>query len=111
MIDKPAAVKDNDSLHAIVDWFALGALLFLRIPFSVYITYVYPSNEQWGPAIFQAGTYFLTAFLIWWERDSLAAFHIDGIALGLIVLLKPLQTLILSYWGIDIPLACPHPVA
>jgi membrane protease YdiL (CAAX protease family) len=105
-----AIMKDKDALHSVVAWSAVGALLFLRIPFSIFITYAYPSDEQLGPAIFQAGTYLLTAFLIWWERDSLSAVNMDGIALALFLLLKPLQTLILSHWGIEIPLAFPHPV-
>jgi hypothetical protein len=93
-----------------IAWAAIAALLFLRIPFSVYITYVFPSDEQWGPDIYQVGTYFLMAFLIWWEMDALQEFHIDAPALAMVILFKPLQTLILKYWGIDIPLAFPHPV-
>jgi hypothetical protein len=33
------------------------------------------------------------------------------LALIMILLFKPVQTLILSYLGIDIPLAFPHPVS
>lgn len=102
--------KTNIS-HRRIAWAALTALLLLRIPFSIFITYAYPSDEQWGPSIYQVGTYFLLAFLIWWERAALSDVHIDTLALIMILLFKPVQTLILNYWGIDIPLAFPHPVA
>lgn len=96
-------------VHQKIAWVAIALLLFLRIPFSVFITYAYPNGEQWGPTIFQVGTYFLTAFLIWWERDALSEVHVDGLALIILLIFKPAQTLILRYLGIDIPLAFPHP--
>jgi membrane protease YdiL (CAAX protease family) len=101
----------RDGFHRLIAWTVVGALLFLRIPFSVYITYVYPNNEQWGPDIYQVGTYFLIAFLIWWEMDSLIEFHMDALAVMMVLVFKPVQTLILNYWGLDIPLAFPHPVS
>jgi hypothetical protein len=55
----------KNTFHRRIGWEAIAALLFLRIPFSVFITYPYPSDEQWGPSIYQVGTYFLIAFLIW----------------------------------------------
>jgi membrane protease YdiL (CAAX protease family) len=100
----------KDSSHRRIAWAAVVVLLFLRIPFSVYITYSFPSDAQWGPSIYQVGTYFLIAFLIWWERQALADVHIDTLALVIILLIKPVQTLILEYLRIDIPLAFPHPV-
>jgi membrane protease YdiL (CAAX protease family) len=105
-----AVTRERDTFHRTTGWAAIAMLLFLRIPFSVFITYAYPSDEQWGPAIFQVGTYLLTAFLIWWERDALAEVHLDTLALLTILLFKPIQTLVLKYLGIDIPLAFPHPV-
>jgi len=53
----------------------------------------------------------LTAFLIWWERDDLAAIHVDRLAVALIVFFKPAQTVMLSYWGIDTSLTFPHPAS
>ncbi len=103
-------IPEKITLHRSVGWAAVAALLFLRIPFSVYITYSFPSDEQWGPSVYQVGTYFLIAFLIWWERGALSEVHIDTLALLVIMLFKPVQTLILDYFRIDIPLAFPHPV-
>ena len=103
-------IHEKNAFHRRVAWAAVAALLFLRIPFSVYITYSFPSDEQWGPSIYQVGTYFLIAFLIWWERDALSDVHLDTLSLIMIVLFKPVQTLLLDYWRIDIPLAFPHPV-
>jgi len=61
-----------------------------------------------GPAVFQFGTYLFTAFLVWWERDNLSEFHIDPPAVVLIIIFKPVQTLLLLFWGIDTPLTVPH---
>jgi membrane protease YdiL (CAAX protease family) len=104
------ALHEKPAFHRIMAWAAIAFLLILRIPFTVFITYAYSSDEQWGPAIYQVGTYFLIAFLIWWEKDSLTEFHIDTPAVIMILAFKPLQTLVLNYLGIDIPLAFPHPV-
>ncbi len=103
------SVTSNLPVHRRIAWAILVLLLLLRIPYSIALTYLSPDNRGWGPTVFQLGTYLLTAFLIWWERRALSTFHIDTLALGMILLFKPAQTLILSYWGIDTPLALPHP--
>lgn len=104
-----ASVENKDLVHSRIAWIILAVLLFLRIPFSIALTYLSPDNRGWGPTVFQLGTYLLTAFLIWWERAALPAFHIDMSALAMILLFKPIQTLILDYWGIDTLLAFPRP--
>ena len=96
------------STHQRIGWLALALLLLLRIPYSVILTYASSDNTGWGPAGFQLGTYLLTVFLIWWERDDLPAVHIDTLAVLLIVVFGPVETLILRYWGIDTPLTFPH---
>ncbi len=101
---------EKNSIHPRIAWSAVVILLFLRIPYSVVLIYASANNTGWGPTVFQFGTYLLTAFLIWWEREDLPAVHIDTLALVLILFFKPVQTLILSYWGIDTPLAFPQPV-
>ena len=95
--------------HRQVTWFVLTLLLLLRIPFVIAIIYLLPIDNQNGGAIYEVGAYLLTAFLIWWERDRLAEFHIDTSALVLIIFFRPIQTLILSHWGVDTPLAFPRP--
>src|ERR1041385_1814363 len=97
--------------HQQVAWLILALLLLLRIPFTIAIIYVLPIENQSGATLYEVSTYLLIAFLIWWERDKLANFHIDISALFLILLFRPLQTLILEYWKVDSPLAFPSPFA
>ncbi len=96
--------------HQHVGWLILILLLLLRIPYTIAIIYLLPIENQNGSAFYEVSTYLLISFLIWWERGSLNRFHIDGSALFLIVFIRPLQTLILSYWKVDSPLALPHPL-
>lgn len=97
----------NHRSHQSIAWVFLIGLLFLRIPFLGGIRSF--AQPQWLDPIFEIGTYLLTACLIWWERDRLIEFHIDLLALG-IVLFKPVQTVILAGWGMnDNPLAFPNP--
>jgi membrane protease YdiL (CAAX protease family) len=95
--------------HRQVTWFVLILLLLLRIPFVISIIYLLPIDDQSGATIYELGTYLLIAFLIWWERNRLADFHIDTSTLVLIILFRPLQTLILGFWEVDTPLAFPRP--
>ena len=99
---------DRSLTHVRIGWFILFLLLLLRIPYTIAIIYLLPIENQGGAAFYEAGTYFLTCLLIWWERRRLGEFHIDLAALFLIILVRPLQTLILSYWGVDSPLAFPR---
>ncbi len=96
-------------LHLRIGWLVLAMLLLLRIPYSVLLTYASADNTGWGPAGFQLGTYLLVVFLIWWERNDLSAVHIDTLAIALIIVFEPAQTVILRYWHIDTPLTFPHP--
>ena len=98
------------NLHGRIAWIVLALLLTLRIPFTFAIIYSLPIENQNGAAFYEIGTYLLTAFLIWWERERLAEFHIDSLALAFIILLRPLQTLILGYWRVETPLAFPKPL-
>ena len=104
MVSKPIS-----NSHQQIAWFVLALLLCLRIPFTIAIIYFLPIENQTGGAIYEISTYFLTAFLIWWERDRLSDFHIDTLALLIIIFFRPLQTLILNYWNVDSPLAFPYP--
>jgi membrane protease YdiL (CAAX protease family) len=92
-----------------IGWLVLVLLLVLRIPYTIAIIYFFPIENQNGSAVYEVSTYFLICFLIWWERRQLEEFHIDAAALLLIILIRPVQTLILSYWGVESPLAFPHP--
>jgi membrane protease YdiL (CAAX protease family) len=94
--------------HRRATWTILLLLLLLRIPYVIITIYILPIDNQSSGAIYEICTYFLIAFLIWWERTSLADFHIDTTVLAFIILFRPLQTLILSYWHVDSPLAFPR---
>lgn len=92
--------QSSESMHQRVFFFVLMGLLILRIPFVAGISF-FDIQWVWTSPIYQIGTYLLTAFLIWWETDDLAEYHIDPLALMIIILFKPIQTLILKYWGIE----------
>ena len=63
----------------------------------------------WLDPTYEIGTYLLTAIYIWWERDRLLDFHIDKLAIMIIILFKPLQTIFLIFNGTGHSvLAFPH---
>jgi membrane protease YdiL (CAAX protease family) len=90
----------NKSRHQQIFWLLLMGLLILRMPLLGGMDF-FNIKWEWAVPIYQIGTYLLTAFLIWWEIDNLAEYHIDPLALIIIILFKPIQTLILKYWGFD----------
>ena len=93
--------------HQTISWIILGGILFLRlIVGGVGIALL--KNHSWIDPVYQIGTYLLTAFLIYWERNQLKDFHIDKLTLIIIIIFKPLQTLILNSWHIKNPLAFPN---
>jgi len=96
--------------HRQIAWLIIALLLFLRIPFTLAVTFFHPIEDQSGGAVYEVGTYLLTAILIYWERHRLAEFHMDRYALAFILFLRPLQTLILAYWKVESPMAFPHPM-
>lgn len=82
--------------HLVIGWILLAGLFVLRIPFLTgFETF---AKQSWVDPVYQVGTYLLTAVLIYWERDRLVDFHIDRLALSIIILFKPIQTIILSVW-------------
>ena len=89
-----------------VAFLLLGGLLFLR--FVILAGGAFFGPPKWVSPTFEVGTYLLTTLLIWWERKRLADFHIDRLALLFIILFKPLETVILFFWGLPSPLALPH---
>lgn len=90
----------DNSKHHQVFLLTLIGLLILRIPFEAGMRFF---NIQWAWTIvvYQIGTYLLTTFLIWWEVDNLADYHIDTLAIIIIILFEPLQTLVLKYRGLN----------
>ena len=66
---------------------ALIAGLLLRIPFDGGIrAIVWPGYPDRVQRAYEIGAYALTALLIVWERERLAACHVTGLALGIFAL-------------------------
>ena len=102
-----ATLPGKDKRHLTISWGLLVGLLLLRLPYLGGIAFF--AKPAWLDPSFQVGTYLLTAGLIWWERERLADFHVDGLALGIILLAKPIQTFFYPGWRSDIsPLALPN---
>jgi membrane protease YdiL (CAAX protease family) len=104
------SLENTEKHHRTIGWLIIACLLFLRIGvLGIIGTFTHP---VWLEPFFEVSTYLGTAIIIWWERDHLEEFHIDGIALILILVLKPVETLLLShFWKIDTPLTFPHPLS
>ncbi|HEY5156651.1 MAG TPA: CPBP family intramembrane glutamic endopeptidase [Anaerolineales bacterium] len=104
MNNKTETGKKTMNQHQIVSWSLIVALFVLRIPIlGVIGTFSYSESLD---IIYQIGTYFFTAVFLWWECKNLKDFHIDMLALWIIILGKPIQTLILRNWGM--PFSFPH---
>ena len=86
--------------HQQVFLLTLIGLLILRIPFFAGM-YFFNLQQEWTYTVFDIGTYLLTTFLIWYEIDNLSTYHIDTLAVIIIVLFKPVQSLMLNFWGTD----------
>lgn len=82
--------------HQTVGWLLLAGLFVLRMPFLVGAILL--GGQTWAAPVYEIGTYLLTAIFIYWERRRLADFNIDRLALSIIILFKPIETLILSVW-------------
>lgn len=93
--------------HQLIFWFLIALLIILRLPMLGLMTYLVPSTFNWVVPLYEIGTYTIIAFLIWWEKDNLQLHHIDGLALFLIIIFKPLSTLILYFWIPSNPMAFP----
>lgn len=90
-------IHDNKSRHQQVFLLTFAGLLIFRILFLGGLGF-FNTQGNWINPVYQIGTYLLTLFLIWWEIDNLAEYHIDTLALIIIILFKPIQTLIQKYW-------------
>ena len=96
-------------LHEKIALLLLAGLFFFRLIVAGGLGYfVEDRYNSWIGPITQLGIYLLTAILIWWERNRLADFYIDGLAIAIILLFPPLQTLILAVWKIPSVFAFPN---
>lgn len=106
--DSATASKLTNS-RGMVSWAIIAALLLLRMGLVVSVRLILHPVPEWLEPVFEIGTYILTAAFILWERHSLTAYHLDAVALAIIILFKPLSTMILTIGGAtDLPLAFPR---
>jgi len=95
-----------------VTFLLILVLLTLRLPGLGGISFFSKAPPDWLGPVFEITTYLFTAILIWWERERLADYHINKLALGIIILFKPFETLFLALGGRgQSSLAFPQPFA
>jgi membrane protease YdiL (CAAX protease family) len=80
-------------------WLLLAGLLFLRFPLLAGVELFRQGPLPWVDPVYQVGTYILTAGFIWWARDRLHLYHVDKLAIVMVLLFKPLQTILLALQG------------
>jgi membrane protease YdiL (CAAX protease family) len=71
----------------------IALLLFLRIPW-LYLALPFSRFRPlsgFGSSVYVTGTASILAYLIWHERDHLAAYHVDRVVIVLFLLGKPLE--------------------
>lgn len=98
---------------SLLTWALIGALLFLRIPFLAGLRIILGNpSPLWLEEVFEAGTFLLTAILIWVERERLGDFHIPPLALALILVFKPLVPVFEWLMGLrGSPTSFPQPLS
>lgn len=96
----------NTRMHQIVSWSLIIGLFILRILLLGFGEWLFPT--PWVDNVYQVGTYLLTAVFLWWECKNLPDFHVDALALWIIVLFEPAMTLIWRIWNVHSPLAFPN---
>jgi membrane protease YdiL (CAAX protease family) len=66
-------------------------LFILRNVLLTGTTILSPKSSIWVVPLFEIGTYFIYAILLLWERDNLIDYHIDKLALIILIFGKPLE--------------------
>ena len=85
----------TEESHKKVSSLIIMGLIFIRIPFYDGILFFFHTYRLvWLEIIFQISTYLLTALFILWERDQLADYYVDRLSLAIIILIKPVETII-----------------
>lgn len=86
--------NNNTGMHKMVTIVMLAISLWFS--FSPGNHFLIAAQQTWPGPWSEVITYTLTTFLICWERKRLALFHLDGFALGLFILARPLESLYLT---------------
>jgi membrane protease YdiL (CAAX protease family) len=100
--------KSTHQYHSSITWVIISLMLFLRIIVYGVVVAINHNSELWANPVFEIGIYLLTALLIWWERDNLAEFFIDKLALILIIIGKPIELAL--RWLLIINFPPNHPI-
>lgn len=66
-------------------WILLGGLLFLRFPWLIFGENLAPAYGSVVIAVYEVGTCLLTVLLLFLERERLGEYHVDGLALVLLL--------------------------
>jgi membrane protease YdiL (CAAX protease family) len=91
-------------------WVTLGLILLMFVlRYLVTASRMFFNDATWVSPVFEVGTYLLVAILLIWENQSLQDYHINNLAIRMIILFKPIETIYLSLLFPDLnsPLAIP----
>lgn len=95
-------------------WVTLGLIIvLLGLRYLVTASrMIFQEPPGWISPAFEVSTYFLIAVFLGLLRNSLEQYHITNLAIWMVILFKPVETLILTWWnaidsGVNFPLALP----
>lgn len=75
-------------------WVALGLILSLFVlRYLLTASRIFFASESWVIPVYEVGTYILVAALLIRERRTLVDFHIPPLAIWMIILFRPFETL------------------
>lgn len=94
-----AAVETPARFRRVFSWMVIVGLLILRVGLLGWYPEVTNKQAEWIEPVYQIGTYALTAIFLYGNRQRLAGYHFDKLAVFFFILFKPLQTLILPVLG------------
>lgn len=76
--------KKSSSAERYLFWILLSGLLLLRFPWLIFGRFLVPGDDV-VIVVYELGTCLLTCILIFLERERLAEYHVDGLALVLLL--------------------------
>ncbi len=80
-----------------ITWVAIFGLLVLRLLIGGWIPFKDPS-ATWADPTYEIGTYILVTFLIWWEWKNLKEYHMNPLAILILIIFPPLSKIILHFF-------------
>lgn len=92
-------ITDTQTTQSITGnrWITLGLILaLLSLRYLVTGLKMFIDSESWVFPVYEVGTYLLVAVLLIWEDHSLLDYHINALAIWIMILFKPIETIYLS---------------